>query len=131
MLRIFIILSFFVSLISCSGVSVQTRVGISQKINIFGAKRDLQQFYSDQEAHESGAILLGSVEGEICHGDGIGKTQSLLYNSATPEAIDLLKEDVIRKSGNAFTINSCIENSLSYCDVSALCTGQAYDLYKK
>lgn len=68
MLRIFIILSFFVGLTSCGGVSLQTRVGnaaISQKINIFGAKRDLQQFYSDQEAHESGAILLGKADEDV------------------------------------------------------------------
>ncbi|MBH0026378.1 hypothetical protein I6F53_05220 [Pseudoalteromonas sp. SWN29] len=113
----------------CSGITYHTDIDndvLSQEIGTYVNKRDLQQFYSDQEAHESGATLLGRIEGESCDGDGRGNN-NVSYNRSKSNAIDLLKADAMRRGGNAFTINSCSEASVSYCDLSVLCTGQAYD----
>ncbi|MBH0038647.1 hypothetical protein [Pseudoalteromonas sp. SWN166] len=113
----------------CSGITYHTDIDndvLSQEIGTYVNKRDLQQFYSDQEAHESGATLLGRIEGESCDGDGRGNN-NVSYNRSKSNAIDLLKADAMRRGGNAFTINSCSETSVSYCDLSVLCTGQAYD----
>jgi len=116
-------------LTGCSGVTFHTDIDngvLSQEIGTYVNKRDLQQFYSDQEAHESGATLLGRIEGESCDGDGMG-SNNVSYNRSKSNAIDLLKADAMRRGGNAFTINSCSETSVSYCDLSVLCSGQAYD----
>ncbi|MEI8704360.1 hypothetical protein P4S71_04285 [Pseudoalteromonas sp. B62] len=116
-------------LTGCSGVTFHTDIDngvLSQEIGTYINKRDLQQFYSDQEAHESGATLLGRIEAESCDGDGLG-SNNVSYNRSKSNATDLLKADAMRRGGNAFTINSCSETSVSYCDLSVLCSGQAYD----
>lgn len=129
MRRFITIMSVVFVLTGCSGVTFHTDIDngvLSQEIGTYVNKRDLQQFYSDQEAHESGATLLGRIEGESCDGDGMG-SNNVSYNRSKSNAIDLLKADAMRRGGNAFTINSCSETSVSYCDLSVLCTGQAYD----
>ncbi|KPZ57447.1 MULTISPECIES: hypothetical protein [Pseudoalteromonas] len=129
MLRVFAAISVFTALTGCSNVTFHTDIDndvLSEEIGTYVKKRDLQQFYSDQEAHESGATLLGRIEGESCNGDGRGNS-SISYNRSKSESIDLLKADAMRRGGNAFTINSCREISVSYCDLSVLCSGQAYD----
>jgi len=125
MLRVFAAISVLTTLAGCSSMTFHTDIDndvLSEEIGTYVKKRDLQQFYSDQEAHESGATLLGRIEGESCNGDG-----NISYNRAKSNAIDLLKADAMRRGGNAFTINSCSEVSVSYCDLSVLCSGQAYD----
>lgn len=129
MRRFITIMSVVFVLTGCSGVTFHTDIDngvLSQEIGTYVNKRDLQQFYSDQEAHESGATLLGRIEGESCDGDGMG-SNNVSYNRSKSNAIDLLKADAMRRDGNAFTINSCSETSVSYCDLSVLCSGQAYD----
>ena len=129
MLRVIATISVLTTLAGCSGMTYHTDIDngvLSQEIGTYVNKRDLQQFYSDQEAHESGATLLGRIEGESCDGDGRGNN-NVSYNRSKSNAIDLLKADAMRRGGNAFTINSCSETSVSYCDLSVLCTGQAYD----
>ncbi|ALQ07356.1 hypothetical protein WNY97_10530 [Pseudoalteromonas fuliginea] len=129
MRRFITIMSVVFVLTGCSGVTFHTDIDngvLSQEIGTYINKRDLQQFYSDQEAHESGATLLGRIEAESCDGDGLG-SNNVSYNRSKSNAIDLLKADAMRKGGNAFTINSCSETSVSYCDLSVLCSGQAYD----
>ncbi|KDC55677.1 MULTISPECIES: hypothetical protein [unclassified Pseudoalteromonas] len=129
MRRFITIMSVVFVLTGCSGVTFHTDIDngvLSQEIGTYVNKRDLQQFYSDQEAHESGATLLGRIEGESCDGDGMG-SNNVSYNRSKSNAIDLLKADAMRRGGNAFTINSCSETSVSYCDLSVLCSGQAYD----
>jgi len=129
MLRFITTVTMLATLTGCSGITYHTDIDngvLSQEIGTYVNKRDLQQFYSDQEAHESGATLLGRIEGESCDGDGMG-SNNVSYNRSKSNAIDLLKADAMRKGGNAFTINSCSETSVSYCDLSVLCTGQAYD----
>ncbi|KDC49088.1 hypothetical protein [Pseudoalteromonas fuliginea] len=129
MRRFITIMSVVFVLTGCSGVTFHTDIDngvLSQEIGTYVNKRDLQQFYSDQEAHESGATLLGRIEGESCDGDGMG-SNNVGYNRSKSNAIDLLKADAMRRGGNAFTINSCSETSVSYCDLSVLCSGQAYD----
>ncbi len=130
MLRVFAVISVLTTLAGCSSVTFHTDIDndvLSEEIGTYVKKRDLQQFYSDQEAHESGATLLGRIEGESCNGDGWGKNNNVSYNRLKSNAIDLLKADAMRRGGNAFTINSCSEISVSYCDLSVLCSGQAYD----
>ncbi|MEM5548521.1 hypothetical protein [Pseudoalteromonas fuliginea] len=129
MRRFITIMSVVFVLTGCSGVTFHTDTDngvLSQEIGTYINKRDLQQFYSDQEAHESGATLLGRIEAESCDGDGLG-SNNVSYNRSKSNAIDLLKADAMRRGGNAFTINSCSETSVSYCDLSVLCSGQAYD----
>ncbi|TMO74504.1 hypothetical protein CWC16_14395 [Pseudoalteromonas sp. S3776] len=129
MLRVFAAISVFTALTGCSNVTFHTDIDndvLSEEIGTYVKKRDLQQFYSDQEAHESGATLLGRIEGKSCSGDGRGNS-SISYNRSKSESIDLLKADAMRRGANAFTINSCREISVSYCDLSVLCSGQAYD----
>jgi hypothetical protein len=130
MLRVFAAITVLTTLAGCSSVTFHTDIDndvLSEEIGTYVKKRDLQQFYSDQEAHESGATLLGRIEGESCNGDGWGKNNNVSYNRLKSNAIDLLKADAMRRGGNAFTINSCSEISVSYCDLSVLCSGQAYD----
>ena len=129
MLRVFAVISVLTTLAGCSSVTFHTDIDndvLSEEIGTYVKKRDSQQFYSDQEAHESGATLLGRIEGESCNGDGRGDN-NISYNRLKSNAIDLLKADAMRRGGNAFTINSCSEISVSYCDLSVLCSGQAYD----
>ncbi|TMP19593.1 hypothetical protein [Pseudoalteromonas sp. S2893] len=129
MLRVFAAITVLTTLAGCSSVTFHTDIDndvLSEEIGTYVKKRDLQQFYSDQEAHESGAKLLGRIEGESCNGDGRGDN-NISYNHLKSNAIDLLKADAMRRGGNAFTINSCSEISVSYCDLSVLCSGQAYD----
>ncbi|ATG59001.1 MULTISPECIES: hypothetical protein [Pseudoalteromonas] len=131
MLRIFAVTCVLTALTGCSGVTYHTNINndvLGDEIGTYVNKRDLHQFYSDQQAHESGASLLGRIEGESCHGDGRGENNNVSYNRAKSSAIDSLKADAMRKGGNAFTINSCRETPQSYCDISVTCTGQAYDL---
>jgi hypothetical protein len=130
MLRIFAVTCVLTALAGCSGVTYHTNINndvLGDEIGTYVNKRDLHQFYSDQQAHESGASLLGRIEGESCNGDGRGTNSNVSYNRAKSSAIDSLKADAMRRGGNAFTINSCREISVSYCDLSVLCTGQAYD----
>ncbi len=129
MLRFITTITVLATITGCSSMTYHTDIDngvLSQEIGTYVNKRDLQQFYSDQEAHESGATLLGRIEAESCDGDGRGKN-NVSYNRSKSNAIDLLKADAMRRGGNAFTINSCSETSVSYCDLSVLCTGQAYD----
>lgn len=129
MLRVFAVISVLTTLAGCSSVTFHTDIDndvLSEEIGTYVKKRDLQQFYSDQEAHESGATLLGRIEGESCNGDVRGDN-NISYNRLKSNAIDLLKADAMRRGGNAFTINSCSEISVSYCDLSVLCSGLAYD----
>ncbi len=129
MLRFIATITVLATITGCSSMTYHTDIDngvLSQEIGTYVNKRDLQQFYSDQEAHESGATLLGRIEGESCDGDGMGSNNAS-YNRSKSNAIDLLKADAMRRGGNAFTINSCSETSVSYCDLSVLCTGQAYD----
>ncbi|MBH0019665.1 hypothetical protein I6F40_04675 [Pseudoalteromonas sp. SWXJ133] len=129
MLRFITTVTMLATLTGCSGMTYHTDIDngvLSQEIGTYVNKRDLQQFYSDQEAHESGATLLGRIEGVSCDGDGRG-SNNVSYNRSKSNAIDLLKADAMRRGGNAFTINSCSETSVPYCDLSVLCTGQAYD----
>lgn len=129
MLRFIAAITVLATITGCSGMTYHTDIDngvLSQEIGTYVNKRDLQQFYSDQEAHESGATLLGRIEGGSCDGDGMG-SNNVSYNRSKSNAIDLLKADAMRRGGNAFTINSCSETSVSYCDLSVLCTGQAYD----
>ena len=128
MLRFIAAITVLATITGCSGMTYHTDIDngvLSQEIGTYVNKRDLQQFYSDQEAHESGATLLGRIEGESCDGDGMGNN-NVSYNRSKSNAIDLLKADAMRRGGNAFTINSCSGTSVSYCDLSVLCTGQAY-----
>ncbi|MEH6480494.1 MULTISPECIES: hypothetical protein [Pseudoalteromonas] len=129
MLRFIMAITVLATITGCSGMTYHTDIDngvLSQEIGTYVNKRDLQQFYSDQEAHESSATLLGRIEGESCDGDGMG-SNNVSYNRSKSNAIDLLKADAMRRGGNAFTINSCSGTSVSYCDLSVLCTGQAYD----
>lgn len=129
MLRFMAIITALATLSGCSNMNFHTDIDndvLSQEIGTYVNKRDLQQFYSDQEAHESGATLLGRIAGESCDGDGMGNN-NVSYNRSKSNAIDLLKADAMRRGANAFTINSCSETSVSYCVLSVLCTGQAYD----
>lgn len=131
MLRIFAVTCVLTALTGCSGVTYHTNINndvLGDEIGTYVNKRDLHQFYSDQQAHESGASLLGRIVGESCNGDGRGANSNVSYNRAKSSAIDSLKADAMRRGGNAFTINSCRETPRSYCDISVTCTGQAYDL---
>ncbi|GAA80480.1 hypothetical protein P20495_2995 [Pseudoalteromonas sp. BSi20495] len=129
-LRIIITLSLLIILAGCSGARFHTNITkdiLADQVSTRVARGDLQQFYSDQEAHESGAKLLGRVEGQFCINKNHDTKPNISYNRAKSHAIDALKNDTMNRGGNAFTINSCSETSVSYCDLSVLCTGQAYD----
>lgn len=122
-------ISLLASLQGCSGVKFHTNLTgdkLKRQVSSHVARNDLQQFYSDQEAHESGANLLGAVKGEVCSGDGHRLNKKISYDRLKSLAIDSLKNNVIRQTGNGFTINSCQETFYSYCDKAVTCYGQAY-----
>jgi hypothetical protein len=131
MLRIFAVTCVLTTLTGCSGVTYHSNISndvLADEIGTYVNKRDLHQFYNDQQAHESGATLLGPINGRSCSGDGKGKQEKVSFNRAKSNAIDSLKEDTMRKGGNTFTINACKQSPQPYCDISVTCTGQAYDL---
>jgi len=102
------------TLVGCSSISFHTNVNndaLSKTISTRASRQDLQQFPNDQVAHQSGATLLGRVTGESCQGDGDSKEHNLSYDRSKSQAINLLKNDVIQRGGNAFTLNICHGNS--------------------
>ncbi|ASM50940.1 hypothetical protein PESP_a3071 [Pseudoalteromonas espejiana DSM 9414] len=131
MMRIIATISILTTLAGCSsGVTFHTNIDndvLSQKVGEHVARGDLQQFYSDQEAHESGATLLGRVEGQICMSHDRNVEGTISDNRAKSNAIHELKNNVINRGANAFTINSCSKTATSYCHEAMLCSGQAYN----
>ncbi|MBQ4832003.1 hypothetical protein J8L70_01995 [Pseudoalteromonas sp. MMG010] len=98
------------------------------------ARRDLYQFMDDQSAHESGARLLGRVQGESCYGTNQSpadarsskSNRNIGYEFAYSQATERLKANVINIDGNAYTINQCRKVALGRCDIAIQCYGQAY-----
>ena len=93
MLRFIAAITVLATITGCSGMTYHTDIDngvLSQEIGTYVNKRDLQQFYSDQEAHESGATLLGRIEGESCDGDGMG-SNNVSYNRSNQTRLIYLK----------------------------------------
>lgn len=111
---------------ACGSLSFQTNVDGTYVITSL-TNANLQEFSSAQAATESGAILMGAVEGMSCSASN--KIDDDNAPKLKKNALELLRQDVINRDANAYVVEQCqsYSNHSYDCDKAVLCTGQAYD----
>lgn len=115
-------------LTSCSNVTFHTNLDgnyIAREV----ASNDLYQFPTGQAANESGASLLGAVNGLSClpyRRDGYKKYE---VSQLKGLAIEDLKLEVLRIGANAYIVEQCrtYSDGSNQCSKGIQCIGQAYD----
>ncbi|MCQ8879031.1 hypothetical protein NQT69_13545 [Pseudoalteromonas shioyasakiensis] len=122
------ILALSLTISACTNIKLNSNVD-DYFIASHVARDDLYEFYSGQQATESGAILLGRIEGMSCMASQDGRRIDIDISKMKNEAIELLKQDAISRGANAFLVEQCqsFTNAGYGCDRAFLCTGQSYD----
>lgn len=122
------ILALILTISACSNIKFNSNVD-DYFIASHVARDGLYEFYSGQQAIESGATLLGMIEGKACLAYKHEGYEQYKISQLKAQAIESLKQDALHRGANAYLFEQCRDHSVNSneCAIGIQCVGQAYD----